>query len=204
MKKQLRRICFQYRNPRKILNRKPWHICKGLVRLKKKSINQTNKKPYLNIETKRKSSKDAFGLILCELWALGLSFRVACFPSETPLEKCNLLFSIGCQLEIVSVLSMDMYVQCSRTPIWLRSLWAMDMWPPFLWFHLRTCWEGLDVMVFSVPPDSYTLSVFAFVYSLSLERRALMETSYLGLSDIRFLTLFILSHCALASLMITE
>lgn len=152
---------------------------------KVKKNNQSNKQTknsILTLKQKENLPKNAFGLVLCESWALGLPFRVFFFPSETPLEKSNLLFSIGCQLEIVFGLNMDMYVQCSRTPIWLRSLWSMSMWPPFLWFHMWTspAEKALMSWYFQSPPDSYTLSVFSFVYSLSLERRALMRHDIWG------------------------
>ena len=73
---------------------------------------------------------------------------------------------------------------------------ALCILPLSLWVHMRCSHVELEGLVSLVTPSgSYTLSAYSASGSLNTVERDLMETSHLGLSVLRYLTLCIMSGC---------
>lgn len=130
-------------------------------------------------------------------WTYSLSLRVVCFPDETPLEKIKFSFEDGYQLEISSGLGMGTCAHFFqlKEPICYRLLWNFFISVSVSPHVLHFCWL-IDPCVLVV---LHTLSLLDSMTPFCLVSWNLgeifEETSHLGQSFQKFLTLYMMFGC---------
>lgn len=108
-------------------------------------------------------------LLVIYWWAYTLPIRVACFPSESPLEETRFLFARGYLLKIASGVHFSFQL---LDPIWYRPTQTLCML--VLWVNIcvdPVDFEGLIFLVSSIPSGSYALSISSLKATLIPKER---------------------------------
>ena len=142
------------------------------------NIKKANKKIKRNSSDMMLCSKETpkieLNLFFC--WPCYLFLRVVCFPSEISWIKLFFSFESNYQVDLDCMLCMGIYLLLSALGPHLIQSHASPMHAALLYL------EGLNSLLSSICFSSYALSASSHSF-LNLERRDLMETSLLGLSQ---------------------